>query len=148
MQPWIELFRSLGDSLLEVWRAELATLQDDLTRSGRNLGVALGIFGAAAILLFWIVGLLLFVLVSLLHVWMPWWAASLIVLALFVITAAILARFGLKYMRRVENPLETVRRRADSHFDWWQHGLLARPKTLDVEPAVAGDGDALGRELP
>ena len=94
MQPWIDLFRSLGDSLLEVWRAELATLQEDLSRSGRNLGVALGIFGAAAVLLFWIVGLLLFVLVSLLHVWVPWWAASLIVLALFVITAAILACFG------------------------------------------------------
>lgn len=148
MQPWIDLFRSLGDSLLEVWRAELATLQEDLSRSGRNLGVALGIFGAAAVLLFWIVGLLLFVLVSLLHVWMPWWAASLIVLALFAIAAAILVRSGLKYIRQVENPLETVRRRADSHFDWWQHGLLARPKTLDVETAVVVDGDALGRELP
>ena len=92
---WIDLFRSLGEALLEVWRAELGTLQDDLQRSGRHLGVALGLFGAAAVLLFWIVGLVLFVLVSLLHVWLPWWGASLVVLALFVIAAAILARFGL-----------------------------------------------------
>jgi hypothetical protein len=34
----------------------------------------------------------------------------------------------------------------DSHLDWWQHGLLAQPKTLDVEPA--GSGEPLGRELP
>jgi len=66
MQPWIDLFRSLGEALLEVWRAELATLQDDLSRSGRHLGVALGLFGAAVVLLFWTVGLLLFVLIALL----------------------------------------------------------------------------------
>lgn len=153
MQGWIDLFRSLGEALLEVWRAELGTLQDDLQRSGRHLGVALGFFGAAAMLAFWIVGLILFVLVSLLHVWLPWWGASLVVLALFVIAAAILARFGLGRMRRVENPLETVRRRVDSHFDWWQHGLLAQPKTLDVEPATASGerplrGEPLGRDLP
>jgi Zn-dependent protease with chaperone function len=148
MQPWIDLFRSLGEALLEVWRAELGTLQDDLQRSGRNLGGALGLFGAAVVLLFWIVGLLLFVLITLLHIWMPWWGASLVVLALFVIAVAILARLGLARMRKVENPLETVRRRVDSHFDWWQHGLLASPKTLDVEPAAAVNQEPLGRDLP
>jgi hypothetical protein len=146
MQPWIELFRSLGEALLEVWRAELGTLQDDLQRSGRHLGVALGLFGAAVLLLFWALGLVLFVLVSLLHVWLPWWGASLIVLALFVIAVAVLARLGLGRMRKVENPLETVRRRVDSHFDWWQHGLLSRPPTLDVEPGF--NDEPLGRELP
>ena len=148
MQPWIDLFRSLGEALLEVWRAELGTLQDDLSRSGRHLGVALGLFGAAVILLFWTVGLLLFVLISLLHVWLQWWAAALIVLALFLTGMAVLARLGLKQIRRVENPVETVRRRMDSHLDWWQHGLLARPQTLDVEPATLDDEEPLGRDLP
>jgi hypothetical protein len=148
MQPWIDLFRSLGEALLEVWRAELGTLQDDLSRSGRHLGVALGLFGAAVLLLFWTVGLLLFVLVALLHVWMPWWGAALVVLALFLVAVAILARLGLQRIRKVENPVETVRRRVDSHFDWWQHGLLARPQTLDVEPATRNDEEPLGRDLP
>ncbi|HEY3570161.1 MAG TPA: phage holin family protein [Thermoanaerobaculia bacterium] len=148
MQPWIDLFRSLGEALLEVWRAELATLQDDLSRSGRHLGVALGLFGAAAVLLFWTVGLVLFALIALLHVWLPWWGSALIVLALFLIAMAILARLGLKRMRQVENPVETVRRRVDSHFDWWQHGLLARPQTLDVEPGTLKDEEPLGRDLP
>ncbi|HEX9940375.1 MAG TPA: phage holin family protein [Thermoanaerobaculia bacterium] len=148
MAGWIELFRSLGESLLEVWRAELATLQDDFGRSGSYLGRALAFFGAAVILLFWIVGLLLFVLIALLHVWLPWWGASLIVLALFALTAGILAGLGIKRLRNVENPLETVRRRVDNHLDWWQHGLLAQPKTLDVESAAAENGESLGRELP
>ena len=151
MAGWIELFRSLGEALLEVWRAELATLQEDFGRSGSYLGRALAFFAAAAVLVFWIVGLLLFVLIALLHVWLPWWGASLVVLTLFVATAALLAWLGASRLRQVESPLETVRRRVDSHLDWWQHGLLAQPKTLDVEPAVgdAGErGEALGRELP
>lgn len=148
MQPWIDLFRSLGEALLEVWRAELATLQDDLSRSGRHLGVALGLFGAAVLVLFWTFGLLLFVLVSLLHIWLPWWGAALVVLALFLIAIAVLALLGRKQLRQVENPMETVRRRVDSHFDWWQHGLLARPQTLDVEPATRDDEEPLGRDLP
>lgn len=148
MQPWIDLFRSLGEALLEVWRAELGTLQDDLSRSGRHLGVALGLFGAAVLLLFWTVGLLLFVLVALLHIWLQWWGAALIVLALFLIAMAILAWLGLRRIRKVESPIETVRRRVDSHLDWWQHGLLARPQTLDVESAARNDEEPLGRDLP
>jgi putative superfamily III holin-X len=149
MQPWIDLFRSLGEALLEVWRAELATLQDDLSRSGRHLGVALGLFGAAVLVLFWTFGLLLFVLISLLHVWLPWWGAALVVLVLFLIAITVLALLGRKQLRQVENPVETVRRRVDSHFDWWQHGLLARPQALDVEPTAVDAGEEpLGRDLP
>jgi hypothetical protein len=48
----------------------------------------------------------------------------------------------------VENPVATVRRRMDNHFDWWQHGLLAQPRALDVEPAAGEEGEPLGRELP
>ena len=150
MAGWMEMFRSLGEALLEVWRAELDTLQQDFQRSGRYLGFALAFLGAAAVLGFWIVGLLLFALVALLHVWLPWWGASLIVLALFVLAAAILANLGVKRLKNVESPVTTVRRRVDSHLDWWQHGLLAQPKTLDVEPSPAftESGDPLGRDLP
>ncbi len=148
MAGWIELFRSLGESLLEVWRAELATLQEDFGRSGRYLGSALGLLGAALILVFWIVGLLLFVLIALLHVWLPWWGASLVVLLLFLLASGLLAWLGVRRLRKVENPAETVRRRVDSHLDWWQHGLLAQPKALDVEAAAAERGEPLGRDLP
>ena len=95
MEGWIKLVRALGESLLEVWRAELDTLQADLKVSGRHLGLALGLLGAALVLGFWIVGLLLFALVALLHVWLLWWGASLIVLALFALAAGLLIRFGL-----------------------------------------------------
>jgi hypothetical protein len=135
MAGWIELFRSLGESLLEVLRAELAALQEDFTRSGRNLGVALGLLGGAAVVAFWIVGLLIFLLVSLLAVWLPLWAGALIVLALFVLIAALLVWRGLAHLRRVENPVENVRRRVDDHIDWWQNSLLPEPKPVDLRPS-------------
>ena len=145
MAGWIEMFRSLGESLLEVWRAELATLQEDFQRSGRHLAVALGLLGAILILAFWIVGLLLFVLIALLHVWLPWWGSALAVLLLFLAATGLLAWLGVRRLRHVENPIGTVRRRVDNHLDWWQHGLFAQPKALDVEPAA---GEPLGRDLP
>jgi hypothetical protein len=146
MSGWIDLFRSLGESLLEVMRAELAGLQDDLQRSGRHFGVALGLFAGAAVLFFWMVGLLLFALIALLHIWLPLWGAALVVLALFAIAVAILAFLGTRRMRQVENPVETVRQRLDDHLDWWQHSFLSRPRMLDVD-GVAND-EPLGRELP
>lgn len=143
MREWIELFRSLGESLLEVLRAELEALQKDFATSGRHFGVAVLLFGGAAVLGFWIVGLLLFLLISLLYIWLQLWAAALIVLLLFVGTAAILGVLGLRQLRKVENPIENVRRRVDDHLEWWQQ-LLAEPKTVDVTPAA----EPLGRELP
>jgi putative superfamily III holin-X len=147
MAGWIELFRSLGEALLEVWRAELATLQDDFQRSGRHLAVMLGLLGAVLILMFWIVGLLLFFLIALLYVWLPLWGAALIVLGLFAVTAGVLAWLGWRRWRQVENPIGIVQRRMDNHLDWWQHGLLAHPQALDVEP-VPDPGEPLGRDLP
>ena len=52
MSGWIDKFRSLGESLFAVLRAEMAALQEDLTRSGRHLGVALGLMGGALIIFF------------------------------------------------------------------------------------------------
>lgn len=139
-------------------RRAVDTLQQDFQRSGRDLGIALGLLGGTLVLAFWIAGLLLFALVALLHVWLPWWAASLIVLVLFVAAAAVLAGLGVKRLKKVESPVTTVRRRMDNHLDWWQHGLLAQPKPLDVEPAnmkrgepERGEpewGEPLGRDLP
>jgi hypothetical protein len=143
MREWIDLFRSLGESLLEVLRAELEALQKDFATSGRHFGVAVGLFGAAAMLAFWIVGLLLFLLISLLSIWLQLWAAAGIVLLLFLSIAAVLVLLGLRQIRKVENPIENVRRRVDDHLEWWQR-LMAEPKAVDVTPAP----EPLGRELP
>jgi hypothetical protein len=146
MGGWIDMFRSLGESLLEVLRAEIATLQDDLTRSGRHLGAALGLFGVALILLFWILGLLITLAVAVLCIWLPFWASTLIVLLLFSAGAGLLGWFGLRRLRQVENPVETMRRHVDDHLDWWQNNLLRETPPLDVRPVAVLDRDDLEEE--
>jgi len=138
MGGWIDKFRSLGESLFTVLRAELAALQEDLTRSGRNLGVALGLIGSALIILFWMTGLLLALLVAVLSIWLQLWAATLIVFLLFALAAGLLAWLGMRRLKQVENPAETVRRHVDDHIDWIQNNLLRETPALDVTPATAG----------
>lgn len=139
MQGWIDLFRSLGESLIEVVRAETTALQADLKTSGRHLGITLGLLGAAVLLLFWVLGLLIFLTVAVLSVWLQVWAAALIVFLLFAAVMAVLILLGLRRLKLVENPVDSVKRHVDDHLDWWQNGLLAQGKALDIPPAVAVD---------
>lgn len=148
MGGWIEMFRGLGEALLDVLRAEVATLQEDLTRSGRIAGGALALFGAALILSFWILGLLIFVLVALLAIWLPLWGAALVVFGLFLVVAIILAWLGVRRLKQVENPVETFRRRVDDHLDWWQNTLLRERRPLDVEPVAVNAVDEDEEDLP
>ena len=146
MQGWIDLFRSLGESLIEVLRAESTALQTDLKTSGRHMLWALLLFGAAAMLLFWVIGLFVFLLITLLAIKLPLWASALIVFGLFVVVMAGLGLVGyFRFLRRVENPVDTVKRHVDDHLDWWQNGLLAQGKAMDIPPAVPVDME--GEEL-
>lgn len=139
MQGWIDLFRSLGESLIEVVRAETTALQADLKTSGRHLGIALGLLGAAVLLLFWVLGLLIFLAVAVLSVWLQVWAAALIVFLLFAAVMAVLILLGLRRLKLVENPVDSVKRHVDDHLDWWQNGLLAQGKAMDIPAAVQVD---------
>ena len=144
MSGWIEMFRGLGESLLDVLRAEVATLQEDLTRSGRIAGGALALLGAALILLFWILGLLIFSLVAVAAIWLPLWGAALVVLTLFLAVAGVLSWLGVNRLKQVENPVQTFRRRVDDHLDWWQNTLLREQRPVDIEPVTADDEDEEG----
>ena len=139
MGGWIDKFRSLGESLFAVLRAELAALQEDLTRSGRHLGIALGLIGGAVIVLFWMTGLLLTLLVAVLSIWLKLWAATLIVFLLFALAAGLLAWLGMRRLKQIENPVETVRRHVDEHIDWIQNNLLRETPALDVTPVEEED---------
>ena len=139
MQGWIDLFRSLGESLIEVVRAESSALQADLKTSGRHMGIALGLLGTAVLLLFWVLGLAIFCVIAVLSIWLELWAAALIVLVVFAIAMGVLAWLGVRRLQRVENPVDSVKRHVDDHLDWWQNGLLAQGKAMDIPPAVQVD---------
>ncbi len=132
MGSWVQQFRALGLSLLEVFRAEWEALRDDFARSGRHFAVALALLGAAAVVLFWTLGALIFALGAVLAIWLPVWAAALIVVAAFALIAGLLAFLGLRRLRRAENPAVSFRRRLDDHVLWWQETLLREDEAIEV----------------
>jgi hypothetical protein len=143
---WIEMFRSLGQSLLAVLRAEVEALQEDFRRSGRHLAVGVGLLAAAAAIGFWAAGLLLFVLVVVLAIWLPLWGAALVVLGLAALAALLLVTVARRQLRQLESPIDDVKKRVSDHLDWWQNGLLATPgSALPVAPARS---ETLGEDLP
>jgi len=143
IEAWIDTFRSLGEALLTVLKAELATLQEDLKGSGRHLMVALGLLGAALVVLFWLTGLLIAFLVAVLCIWLRVWAATLVVLLLFVAGAGLLVWLGLRRLRQIENPVETVRRHVDDHLDWLHNRLLREGRPPELAPPGIDDEEDL-----
>lgn len=139
VQGWIELFRSLGQALFEVLRAEARALGEDFRRSGAELARGLALLGGAAALGFWTLGALVLALIAVLAIWLPPWAAALIVTALFAGAAGLLALLGIRRLQRFESPAESIRQRVSDHLDWWNHRLLAEPPAPDA-PEVTGGG--------
>jgi hypothetical protein len=124
VQGWIELFRSLGQALFEVLRAEARALGEDFRRSGGELARGLALLGGAAALGFWTLGALIL---------------ALIVTALFAGAAGLLALLGIRRLRRFESPAESIRQRVSDHLDWWNHRLLAEA-AVPAAPAVDSGG--------
>jgi Putative Actinobacterial Holin-X, holin superfamily III len=137
VQGWIELFRSLGQALFEVVRAEAEALGEDFRRSGVRLLRGVALLGGAAAVGFWTLGLLLFALIAVLMIWLQPWAAALIVAGLFVAAAGLLAALGLRELRRLESPAASVRRRVSDHLDWWQTRLLGEPVPVRAARSAA-----------
>jgi uncharacterized membrane protein YqjE len=86
-----ELFKQLSDDMSKLVRQELKLAQAEMTEKGKQAGIGVGMFGAAAI--FGMVALLTFTafVVAALATGMDVWLAALIVTAVYVIAAGGLA---------------------------------------------------------
>jgi hypothetical protein len=149
----IALVRALGQSLIEVVRAELHALGEDFRRSGHHLWVAVALLCGAAALLFWTMGAVLFALVAILNIWLRLWAAALIVVGVFVLAAGLLVLLASRHLRRLESPAADVKKRLADHLDWWQNRLLAEPGAPPPPAASTAPGrpiasHSLDREVP
>lgn len=132
VSPWIGLFRNLGQAYLDLLAAEWAEVKRQLAQSGMRVVWAAAFFGAAAAVGFWLVALMLFLLVAVLHVWLPWWGAAAIVTAIALLVVAVLGWLGLRKIEKVESPLAVAGRRYEDHLDWWDRRLLAEERRAPV----------------
>jgi hypothetical protein len=134
LRSWLELFRGLGQSFLDLLRAEWEQLLSELGVSGKKLGIGVACFAAAAAVGFWLAGVFTYFLIQVLAIWLPAWAAAGLVVVVLLLLAAGLAWWGWRTLKSIENPVDTVGRRLDDHLDWWEAKLVAdEASTYDDE---------------
>ncbi len=133
---WVELVRSLGEALLEVFQAESEVLGRELGETGKQAGIGAAYVVAAAMIVFWFLGVATLCLVAILALWMPTWAAAGTVGLLLLVTALVLASLGWLRFKSLESPTATVKRRWTDHQDWWSTSLLASAELESRERAL------------
>ncbi len=155
---WRDSFVALGQSLIEVLRAELAVISEAWKGSARHLGIALAMFAVAGyVALVCLPALLIFALVhglqSLLEwAYAPWplWGSALVVAVLVALVVYLIVRLAVKRLReRFESPVATVQERVADHQAWWNERVLnesgstsgASSLQSDNEGASDGEGD-------
>ena len=122
---WIARAQNLGSAYFAVVRAEISAALADLAESGRSLLRAALLFTITLALGFWTVGLLVYLLIEMLALWLPRWGAVGIVFAVFVLGTVLFAMASVARARRIEAPTAMLDRRLRDHTAWWQSRLGA-----------------------
>ncbi|WP_433073598.1 phage holin family protein [Dactylosporangium sp. CA-052675] len=100
-----ELVRRAAEQVSTLVRDELALAKVELVEKGKRAGIGGGLFGAAAVLAWFAVGLLLTLLVVLLDLVWPLWLAVLVVLVVVLAAAGIAALLGKRELRQATPPV-------------------------------------------
>lgn len=128
LRSWMEQFRALGQSYLDLVRAEWDQLLRELMVSVKKLGIGSALLIAAGMVAFWWVAVLAFFLIMVIAIWLPVWASAGIVLLILLLIMGVLAGIGISRLKSIENPVDTVGQRWDDHLDWWENRLLAEER--------------------
>jgi len=139
MRSWLELLRGLGQGFLDVLRAEWEQLLADFGVSAKRLAFGVGLLGAAAMLCFWLLGTFVYFLIQVVAIWLPVWGAAGIVVLVLLLVIGVLGLVGMRFLKKIENPIDTVGRRWDDHLDWWEARLV--DERFDDGTARAEDDD-------
>jgi hypothetical protein len=125
LRTWVEMLRALGQSFLDLLRAEWDQLLRELGVSAKKLGIGLALLAGAGMVAFWFVAVLAFFLIMVIAIWLPVWASAGIALLVLLLVMGVLAGLGWSRIKSIENPVDTVGRRWDDHLDWWENRLMA-----------------------
>lgn len=141
IRGWMHLFRRLGQSVLDLLRAELDRVLAELGISAKQAAVGLAFFAGAGMVAFWFIWVFTYFLMQVGAIWLPPWASAGIVVLVLLIAIAVLAYLGLRKVKTLENPVDTVSRRYDDHLDWWENRLLAEDSAHGETPAAEESGE-------
>lgn len=105
-----ELITSLPRLVVELLKAELASLKAEYAAKAKYAGIGIGLFVVAAAFLFFALGVLVAAAILGLAVVLPGWAAALIVFGSLLVIAGVLVLIGVLALKRVDGvaPKETI----------------------------------------
>jgi uncharacterized membrane protein YqjE len=109
-----ELIKDLSGQVSRLVRQEVELAKLEMIEKGKKLGVGAGMLGGAAVAALLMLGSLTAFLIIVLALAMPWWAAALIVTAVWGVVATVLALRGRDEIREMGKPvpeqtIETVK---------------------------------------
>ena len=144
IESWIELLQSLREAFIGVMQAEVRSLRVDFELSKRHLGRALGLSAVAIFVVFWVIGVMVLLLIQVAGIWLPAWAASLVVLVFLAILAMGLFAGAKSNFQRIEAHKAMIRRHVQEHMDWWEDEILpaSRGEVDGSLTPAEGDPDA------
>ena len=99
------LVSDLSSQLPELIRSELRLAQAEVAEKGKPAGIGIGMFSAAGLLGFFGLAALLTTVVLVLDLWLPAWAAALIVTGVLLAAAAVAALVGKKKVAEAAPPV-------------------------------------------
>ncbi|MGJ0182009.1 phage holin family protein [Corynebacterium glyciniphilum] len=89
-------------------RSEVELAKTEISGTAKKAGIAVGLFGAAGVVLAYSSFFFFFFLAELLDNWLPRWSAFLIVFGIMFVLVAILAVVGVKFIKGVKKPQATI----------------------------------------
>lgn len=139
ISSWVALFESLREAFIGVMQAEARSLRLDFELSKRNLVRAIGLAAGATFVVFWAIGVIVFLLIQVVGLWLPVWASTLVVLGLLVVVGIALVVAARASLRRIEAPKAMIRRHVQEHVDWWEGEILPASDNADQGSVPVGD---------
>ncbi|MGO4533952.1 phage holin family protein [Leifsonia sp. 2MCAF36] len=105
-----QLVSDLPQLIVRLLKAELNHLKAEFAEKAKYAGVGMGLLAAAALLLFYALGVLIAAAILGIAVALPAWAAALIVFGGLVVIAVVLALIGMRSFKKMDGvaPSQTI----------------------------------------
>ncbi|MGO1948659.1 MAG: phage holin family protein [Mycobacteriaceae bacterium] len=103
-----DLVKDATTQVSSLVRSEVELAKTEISGSAKKAGIAVGLFGAAGVVLAYSSFFFFFFLAELLDNWMPRWVAFLVVFLIMFVLVAILAVVGIKFIKGVKKPQATL----------------------------------------
>ncbi len=120
-KPIGELLKQLSEQTATLVRQELTLAKAELAESGKKAGLGVGLFGAAGVVGFLTLATLTATVILVLDIWLPAWAAALIVTILYAAGAAVLGLQGKEKVKQATPPAEQTVETVKEDIEWAKH---------------------------